>query len=482
MRYKGLKRLEKISDASQEIYNVYFCGVPLDYEICFETITNEVAELKANIVFNYLEKPASDFDGEDKEKFLSDLKEMQLFVVPLSYAFLKSDNRARLLDFKFAVDNGIPVLLLAVEEELDKRVPDISERVFYMRCFDKYRNPDTYKEDVREFITRALSDSSSKGEDGQLEILGKLALSLCIRGSEFSMNREFANARESFEKALRIRTEIANKTKTIEAYKDLAFVYIFLGQVAEDEGDLTIAQKHYENSFSINANIVKKSKTPETLGNLALSYAYLGYLAKAQGDLNKSKEYCELVLNAREQITRQHFSIDNLESICATLTCLADIAKEEGDLSAEKSYVEKCLAVRSKIYDKTNKPEDRRSYAINKSRLGHIYKREGDVLRAKECYEETLDIDRQNYEKNKSKVNLSNLYIALHNMGDISLLEGDYEASREYYEEEVKLILSLPIPNKRHLKVAYDALIYLLEIMGDYEAAQEYRRKLDGND
>lgn len=99
---------------------VYFCCHPLDFGKYFETIATEILE-KQNCAIWY--KEARDSVDED---LLQDLKQMQLFVMPVTTNLLCSSNVAIDVEFKFAIDNHIPVLPLMLESGL--------EEIFNKKC------------------------------------------------------------------------------------------------------------------------------------------------------------------------------------------------------------------------------------------------------------------------------------------------------------------------------------------------------------
>ena len=93
---------------------VYFCCHPEDFSKYFETVANEVLE-KQNCTIWYVDE-----DTSRDDEFFGDLKQMQLFVMPVTTNLLCSPNVALDSEFKFAVENHIPVLPLMQENGLEK--------------------------------------------------------------------------------------------------------------------------------------------------------------------------------------------------------------------------------------------------------------------------------------------------------------------------------------------------------------------------
>ena len=101
---------------------VYFCCHPEDFDLYFHEISNELLKLQ-NCAMWY------DDDGQHRdEEYLSNLKQMQLFVMPVTRKLLCSENAALEREFRFAMEQHIPVLPLMQEQGL--------EQLFNQKCGD----------------------------------------------------------------------------------------------------------------------------------------------------------------------------------------------------------------------------------------------------------------------------------------------------------------------------------------------------------
>ena len=92
---------------------VYFCAHPKDYGEYFDPISDELLQRQDCSIWHCAE-PVYD------EDFLSDLKTMQLFVLPVTARLLSEPNEALDVAFPFAIENHIPVLPLMQEPGLEK--------------------------------------------------------------------------------------------------------------------------------------------------------------------------------------------------------------------------------------------------------------------------------------------------------------------------------------------------------------------------
>ncbi len=101
---------------------VYFCCHPEDFNKYFESISDEILA-KQNCAFWY-----SDKEVVRDEDFFLDLKQMQLFVMPVTTNLLCTENEALDTELRFAIENHIPILPLMQESGL--------EELFNKKCGD----------------------------------------------------------------------------------------------------------------------------------------------------------------------------------------------------------------------------------------------------------------------------------------------------------------------------------------------------------
>ncbi len=108
---------------------IYFTSHPNDFDLYFEETANDILELY-NCVVLYDEDLRIERDPGEMDKNLS---EIQLFVVPVSLDFLKSDNRARCVEWEYAVSHHIPILPMVFDSifsGLEKEKSDLTAECF----------------------------------------------------------------------------------------------------------------------------------------------------------------------------------------------------------------------------------------------------------------------------------------------------------------------------------------------------------------
>lgn len=108
-----LKYITKGNRSPQGLPRVYFCCHPAEQGRFLEPVAKSILDRQSCAVF-YPEDP----EGVRDEEFWSDLKQIQLFVMPVTTRLLTTDNPA-MEEFRFAIQNHIPVLPLMQEPGLD---------------------------------------------------------------------------------------------------------------------------------------------------------------------------------------------------------------------------------------------------------------------------------------------------------------------------------------------------------------------------
>lgn len=101
--------------AVREKPRVYFTSHPHDFELYFERICRDIFKTQDCAI--YYTEDMSEPLTEDDLKF--SLHNMNLFVVPVTYKLLSENDRAMLVDIPYAIKEGIPILPIMMESELD---------------------------------------------------------------------------------------------------------------------------------------------------------------------------------------------------------------------------------------------------------------------------------------------------------------------------------------------------------------------------
>lgn len=129
---------------------VYFCCHPADFPVFFSEIAEEILA-RQNCAVWY-----ADLGTPRDEVFLDALKEMQLFVMPVTSRLLHSDDPALAVEFPFAIAHHIPVLPLMQEQGLDRI---FNEKCGDLQFLDKHQTDPTalpYDEKLDKYLSGVL--------------------------------------------------------------------------------------------------------------------------------------------------------------------------------------------------------------------------------------------------------------------------------------------------------------------------------------
>lgn len=129
---------------------VYFCCHKDDLDQYFDEISNEVLT-KQNCAIWFIDEAV-----EYNEDYFLNLKQMQLFVMPVTTNLLCTENAALNIEFKFAIENHIPVLPLMLENGL---VDLFNKKCGELQFLDKYNADITaisYDEKLEKYLSSVL--------------------------------------------------------------------------------------------------------------------------------------------------------------------------------------------------------------------------------------------------------------------------------------------------------------------------------------
>ncbi|MBO5110691.1 MAG: TIR domain-containing protein [Clostridia bacterium] len=140
------------SSSPQGKPRVWFCAHPEDYAFYLEPVSEEILA-KQNCAF-YYEKAS--LQPCDTEKLLSELSQINLFVMPVTARLLTTKNRALDVEFAYAVEHHIPVLPLMQEQGLESR---FNEACGDLQFLDKNQRDETaisYDEKLEKYLASVL--------------------------------------------------------------------------------------------------------------------------------------------------------------------------------------------------------------------------------------------------------------------------------------------------------------------------------------
>ena len=131
---------------------VYVSGHPVDVERYLEPICQQLFQSQDCAVY-YDAEPEGPEDWQQDQR---QLEQMQLFVVPVTSRFLYQPNRARQLEFPFAMEHQIPVLPLMQEQGLEMEFNQICGDLQLLNQQDPDPTALPYEEKLEKFLSSVL--------------------------------------------------------------------------------------------------------------------------------------------------------------------------------------------------------------------------------------------------------------------------------------------------------------------------------------
>ena len=143
---------------SQGRREVYFTCNPVDFEKYFDVICDDIFKTQECEIY-YTEDMNAPYD-EDRD---IEMGEMNLFIVPVTYAFLSQDSRALNDDVPYAFEHNIPVLPILMEGGLDELYADKLGSIEYLAKVGVDDTMISYEEKLEKFLANIIvSDEVSE--------------------------------------------------------------------------------------------------------------------------------------------------------------------------------------------------------------------------------------------------------------------------------------------------------------------------------
>lgn len=452
------------NDSPQGNPRVYFCCHPEDFNKYFETVSEEILQYQRCAIWY-----ASPDVVRDEDFFL-DLKQMQLCVMPVTTNLLCTENEALDAEFKFAMENHIPVLPLMQESGL--------EEIFNKKCGDLQfldkNNMDATAIDYKEKLKKYL-DTVLIGDELAEKI--RAAFDAYVFLSYRKKDRRYAQ-------------ELMRLIHKNEFCRDIAIWYDEFLTPGENFNDSIkeAIQKSGLFVLAVTPNLVNET-------NYIMTTEYP--MAKQEGKLILP---AELVPTDRERLLEQYADIPNptdphnaSEFSDALLASIKQIAIKESDHSPEHNFfiglaylggIDVEVDYTRAVEIITSAAEAGLSDAMEK--LIDIYEKGIGVT---QDYSQVVLWQRRLYESIKSQVDLENTTeLELKKYGDVSFgLEknlknmgyGDEGIAirREYYEFYEAYKLRHCKDNPRELAEMYDELSLFYNRMTEKERGKTYLQK-----
>ncbi|MBO5357276.1 MAG: tetratricopeptide repeat protein [Clostridia bacterium] len=127
---------------------IYFCSHPEDFNIYFDNISKEILSYQSCSIWYS--------DNDIDEHFWDNLRQMQLFVIPVTKKLLTTKNAALDMELQFAINNHIPVLPLMQERGLDALFNSKCGNIQFLSKFDNDDTSVRYENKLKSFLSSVL--------------------------------------------------------------------------------------------------------------------------------------------------------------------------------------------------------------------------------------------------------------------------------------------------------------------------------------
>ena len=169
IKYKGLSFCTNGNINPSGKSNIYFCCHPIDFDMYFESIKNEIWTIFPEVVFWYSNQAD---ETEFPELLLQDIRQMNLIIAPITKRFIEENNISRTLILPYAIEHNIAILPLLLEDGIEDEFNNSCGNLQYVK---KLTDTHKYADSLRKYLDSVLLD-----KEIQTQIESEFSLRLFI--------------------------------------------------------------------------------------------------------------------------------------------------------------------------------------------------------------------------------------------------------------------------------------------------------------
>lgn len=500
---------------------VYLTGHPADLPACREEIITDILNVQ-NCAIYYDEEP----DGPCREEgLLQELEQMQLFVIPVTSRFLCQPNRARDVEFPFAVEQHIPVLPLLQEQGLEaefnhmcgdlqmlnKQDPDPTA-LPYAEKLGKFLASVLVRDELTEMVRAAFDayvflsyrkkDRRYAQELMRLIHKNKLCQDMAIWYDEFLVPGE--NFNEAIADAMNrcslftmvvtpnivepdnyvMRQEYPEAKKTGKPILPVELISTDREDLEHSFPDIPpCASASDEKAFSdALLKAVQKLALRENHGDPEHSFFMgLAYLNGIDLEVDRERALSLITGAAKAGVP---------EALQKLVDMLRNGDGTARDYPAAVQWQQRLADYWREQYEKTGTAEDGERLVIALEDLGAYQYTLANLEDAKQAYEQMMTLSRQLLQVYGQEAMQYHLATSYENLGDVSKAEGKLAQAKDYYLQILELYEKLWQETKtvgaaQGLSVGYSKLGQISQAEGklaqaknDYQKSLELRRQV----
>ena len=488
---------------------VYFTCHPDDFDKFFEEIQKEILDRQDCAVF-YLEPNTQPEDVEDYELRL---REMQLFVVPVTTKLLTKANRAMDVEVPFAFENHIPVLPLMQESRLD----DVFNAKFGdLQYLDKHNTDPTaipFEEKLTKYLesvivgdklakkVRAAFDayiflSYRKKDRKYAQELMKLIHSNPVCRDIAIWYDEFLTPGENFNDAIREaleKSELFALAVTPNLINEINYILTTEYPMARDMGKIILPaemeatdREKLQSMYDDIPELIEKGDTTalaDKLSSLFESLAIrendadpqhnffigLAYLGGIDVEVNHDRAIKLIERSAKQGLMEAMMKLSQMYEIGEGVDRDFLVSAEWQELLVNKLKSNETI---KEVFDD--------NYAKEIWRLGALYNKAKKRSKAEKAYLSLIEYCEL-FELSENEQLLYLLIIACNNLGSIYLLSKNTQLSKKYYSDAINYISNSSYEKSnsfiRLLSVAYGNIGMAFEFANDFSISIKYYNK-----
>ena len=150
----GLQYRIKANADLKDLQKVFICATEKDLDQYLEPLSGDLFKAQPSISIWY---PVKDNDTPyDEGSYTPLLADMNLFVIPVTKAFLDEESRARNLEMVYAMEHGIPVLPVLFEKVPKSRFSEVCGKLHVLDRFDPDPTSLPYEDKLKVFLDTVL--------------------------------------------------------------------------------------------------------------------------------------------------------------------------------------------------------------------------------------------------------------------------------------------------------------------------------------
>ncbi|MCB1047699.1 MAG: tetratricopeptide repeat protein, partial [Calditrichaeota bacterium] len=302
-------------------------------------------------------------------------------------------------DFALALQSAQRLLSGAVENRWhlsDLSFPHLRtlQSVLYtMRCYEE-----------SEHVANAMVESAQKSVSivpDDIFALQCLSVSLECLGRLADERDDLDQAITFYQKSYNINKALTELVYSSDHCRALAISHVRIGDIARKHGDLRDAKLHYLKSLDlIKAAIIEANKAgtqameTDILSTLHLLFLRLGDIARDRGNLENARALYQLGLGISKAIAAELKTPESHQNLAFSWERLGDIARLQGDLERAISLYEKCIEIREELAMLFKTPKARLDYCTTLKNLTAIVQSQGNHNYAKALYQKIIECQR----------------------------------------------------------------------------------------